>query len=359
MTGVGPCTGRPDSPQTPVDAAGGRRQNGAMIDDPVLKNDWQAVGRAADLDEGGVMAARLFGTDLVLWRAGGEVMAWKDHCAHRGTRLSLGAVKDGQLACPYHAWHYNKEGRCTFIPAMPDLTPPAGARAETYRAREAYGFIWVSLGEPDRDVPPFPEWTDGAYRKQIVGPYNFRANPFRTVENFIDIPHFPFVHPMINGDPSKPDLVEDYDVFEDEDGIGTGRVPIWQPFADHRGVPAMTHYTYRCFRPTTAYFAKETGDDNMFCMMLTVTPLAPDDCLVWLLVAINFGDQVTEQQIIDRQDKVFSQDKWIVESQRPAEIPLDLKDELHIRADKFSVAYRRWLKGMGLKWGVAESARAS
>lgn len=346
-------------PQDPVDAPALRRQNGAMIDDPVLKNDWQVVGRAADLDEGSVMAASLFGTDLVLWRSGGEVMAWKDHCAHRGTRLSLGTVKDGQLTCPYHAWHYNKEGRCTFIPAMPKLKPPEGARVEAYRAKEAYGFLWVSMGEPERDVPPFPEWTDDAYRKQIVGPYNFHANPFRTVENFIDIPHFPFVHPMINGDPSRPDLVEDYEVFEDEQGIGTGRVPIWQPFADHRGVPAMTHYSYRCFRPTTAYFAKETGDDNMFCMMLTVTPLATDDCLVWLLVAINFGDQVTEQQIVDRQDKVFSQDKWIVESQRPAEIPLDLKDELHIRADKFSVAYRRWLKGMGLKWGVAESARVN
>ena len=99
--------------------------------------------------------------------------------------------------------------------------------------------------------------------------------------------------------------------------------------------------------------AKETGDDNMFCMMLTLTPLAEDDCLVWLLVAINFGDQVTEEQIIARQDEVFSQDKWIVESQRPKGIPLDLQDELHVRVDKFSVAYRRWLKDLGLVWGVA------
>ena len=43
----------------------------------------------------------------------------------------------------------------------------------------------------------------------------------------------------------------------------------------------------------------------------------------------------------------------LVESQSPAEIPLDLSQELHIRADKFSVAYRRWLADLGVSWGVA------
>ena len=87
-------------------------------------------------------------------------------------------------------------------------------------------------------------------------------------------------------------------------------------------------------------------------MILTLTPLAPDDCLVWLHVAINFGDKLTDEEIIDRQDTVFAQDKWIVESQRPPEIPLDLSAELHIRADKFSVAYRRWISDLGINWGV-------
>ena len=33
-----------------------------------------------------------------------------------------------------------------------------------------------------------------------------------------------------------------------------------------------------------------------------------------------------------------------VESQRPAEIPVDLTAELHVRsADKMSIEYRRWL----------------
>ena len=115
----------------------------------------------------------------------------------------------------------------------------------------------------------------------------------------------------------------------------------------------MSKDLYSIFRPASDYLAKATGDSNMFCMMLAATPLTEDSCLVWLFVAINCGDEVTEEQIVDRQDQVFAQDKWIVESQRPAKIPLDLQDELHLRVDKYSVAYRRWLKDLGLTWGVA------
>lgn len=329
----------------------------APIDDPVMTAEWLVVARADALKDGEVMPATLLGTDIVLWRSGDRVMAWRDLCVHRGSRLSLGTVKNGRILCPYHAWEYDCDGACVHIPVMPDVKPPARAKAEVYKAKEAYGFIWVCMGEPrdGMDVPPFPEWSQNSFRKQIVGPYEFHASPFRTIENFTDIPHFPFVHPMMNGDPDRPDVIPDYEVIRDEagDGIRMSPVEVWQPFADHRGVPAMAEYRYAIYRPLTAYFQKATGDGNMFCMMLSATPLAEDDCLVWLLVAINFGDEVTEKQIVDRQDAVFAQDKWIVESQRPAGIPLDLQDELHIRPDKFSVAYRRWLKELGLTWGVA------
>ena len=324
-----------------------------MIDDAVLLNDWNAVARASDLAEGKVMGAQLFDEELALWRIDGKVMAWRDRCVHRGTRLSLGTVTEGgELACPYHGWRYGIDGVCSHVPAQPNVAPPARAKATVFRAKEAYGFIWVSLGEPDRDVPPFPQWNDDGFRKVIAGPYEFHGNPYRTIENFIDVPHFPFIHPMINGDPDRPDAFEDYDVTIGEDGIRTSPVSVYQPFGDHRGIPVDAKYSYHVSRPFTAYFSKDTGEGILFCMILTLTPLAPDDCLVWLHVAINFGDNLTDEEIIDRQDTVFAQDKWIVESQRPPEIPLDLSAELHIRADKFSVAYRRWISDLGINWGV-------
>ena len=74
------------------------------------------------------MEADLLGETLVLWRTGGEVVAWKDLCIHRGSKLSLGWVKDGQIVCPYHGWHYDRTGACTLMPAHPEIRPPAKAR---------------------------------------------------------------------------------------------------------------------------------------------------------------------------------------------------------------------------------------
>jgi phenylpropionate dioxygenase-like ring-hydroxylating dioxygenase large terminal subunit len=152
---------------------------------------------------------------------------------------------------------------------------------------------------------------------------------------------------------TDPEFV-DFDLITDEEGLRTSPIEVWQPFADHRAIPLMAKYSYRILRPFTAYFSKDTGEGNLFCMLLTLTPLATDHCLVWLHVAINFGNDITDDQIRARQDEVFAQDKWIVESQSPPEIPLNLDAELHIRADKFSVGYRRWLKESGVQWGVSQ-----
>ena len=322
-------------------------------DDPVMLNEWFMVARASDLADGAVMEARLLGETLVLWRAGGQVMAWKDLCIHRGSKLSFGWVKDGRIVCPYHGWHYDSRGACTLMPAHPKASPPRKARAITYRAREAYGMIWVSLGAPEHDVPPFPEWHDDAFRTCLAGPYEFRANPFRAVENFLDVSHFPFVHAHLNGDPDDPDVIEDFDVFVDENGLRTSEIMVSQPYGDHRGIPVRAGYTFNCSHPLTGYFSKNTGEGNVFCTFLTVTPIAPDDCLVWPHIAVNFGDQVTDEQIVSRTDAVFTQDKRIVETQRPHEIPLDLREELHVRSDKYCVAYRKWLKDIGVSWGVS------
>ena len=99
-----------------------------MIDDPVLLNEWYIVASASELKEETLLAARLWDEDLVLWRNGSAVMAWRDYCIHRGAKLSPGRVKDGTLECPYHGWRYDQRGKCSLIPAHPEMKPPAKAR---------------------------------------------------------------------------------------------------------------------------------------------------------------------------------------------------------------------------------------
>ena len=68
-----------------------------MIDDSVLWNDWYIVAAARDLDDETPLAVRVWDTELVVWRTGDSVMAWKDYCIHRGAKLSPGRVKDGNI----------------------------------------------------------------------------------------------------------------------------------------------------------------------------------------------------------------------------------------------------------------------
>jgi phenylpropionate dioxygenase-like ring-hydroxylating dioxygenase large terminal subunit len=224
-----------------------------MIQDPVLVNEWHVVARSSDLSIGKVIRARLLGEDIVLWRSiDGSVMAWQDLCIHRGARLSLGWVKGDRLICPYHGWEYDANGICIRIPAHPDQKPPAKARVKTYRAIEKYGYIWVSLGNPVKDVPHFAEWYDKSFRKIYCGPYRIRSSGPRAIENFLDVAHFPFVHTGILGDPSKPEI-PDYEVLRTEEGIVAKNIRVWQPNPDGTGVGKWETYTYKVLRPLTGF----------------------------------------------------------------------------------------------------------
>jgi phenylpropionate dioxygenase-like ring-hydroxylating dioxygenase large terminal subunit len=52
------------------------------------------------------------------------------------------------------------------------------------------------------------------------------------------------------------------------------------------------------------------------------------------------------------QDQIFAQDRPILESQRPELLPLDLQAELHLRSDRTAIAYRRWLRQLGVRTGT-------
>ncbi|HEX9462296.1 MAG TPA: aromatic ring-hydroxylating dioxygenase subunit alpha [Alphaproteobacteria bacterium] len=339
------------------------RQDQSTPADAALVNDWHAVAFSSDIVDGKLVGTRLLGEELVLWRHAGQVHVWKDLCIHRGSRLSKGWVVDGTVVCPYHGWRYDCDAKCVLIPAHPDMTPPPKARAFPHRVQERYGLVWASLGEPPHDVPPFPEVGTPEFRLFHAGPYHFGANAFRSVENFIDPTHFPFVHSGFNGVMAAPDPINDYEVFTGPDGLRTSAVRVFQPYGDHRALPVNADYHYRVLRPTTAYFQKfvrivdpekaHLGNENdCFAMMLAAQPLDEVSCVIRLAVAINFGPELTEADIRRRQDAVFEQDREIVETQRPERIPIDLRAELHVRSDKFGVAYRRYLRELGVRYGT-------
>ncbi|GIV82659.1 MAG: chlorophyll a oxygenase [Anaerolineae bacterium] len=322
-----------------------------MIDDAVLLNDWHPVATMESLRERQILGVRLLEEDIVLWQIDDQVLAWQDLCIHRGTRLSLGKVEDGALVCPYHGWSYDVSGRCVHIPAHPDQIPPAKARVKPYHARVQYGLIWVCLGEPSGDVPPFPEWEDPAFRKILCGPYAVRASGPRIVENFLDIAHFPFVHEGILGDKAHPEI-SDYRAEITSEGVVAQGVRVYQPDPYGTGKGDTVSYTYKALRPLTAYLLKE-ADGPRFSILLTITPHAATESTAWMWMTMNYGHDIPEEKLRSWQDTIFSQDRPILESQRPELLPLDLQAELHLRSDRLAIAYRTWLNQLGLSFGTA------
>ncbi len=318
-----------------------------MIDDPVLIEDWHPVARVEDLAGGGPIAARLLGEDIVLWRSGEQFFAWRDLCVHRGTRLSLGRVVDGvRLECPYHGWTYATDGRCVLMPAHPEQAPPAKACVVTYRAAAAHGVVWVTLGGGAEKIPTFGLLEDPTHRVLLAGPYRVKASGPRIVENFLDVGHFPFVHEGILGDRARPEI-EDYTATIEAGGVIAEGVKVFQPDPYGTGEGSVVTYTYRVHRPLTASFVKH--GEHSFGMLLSVTPHDAVDSTAWMWMAMNYEPT---SPMVEFQDRIFAQDWPILESQRPELLPLDLQAELHLRSDRTAIAYRRWLRELGVRTGA-------
>lgn len=326
--------------------------------DPVFLNDWHPIGRVSGgdasltqaLQDGKVLPFRLLGEDLVLWRSGNQIHVWQDFCPHRGARLSLGWVEGDTLVCPYHGFQYNSEGRCVRIPAHPDQTPPARACIRTYPTQERYGLIWTCLGKPTQDLPPFPIWDDPTYRGFLGGPYHYRSSPLRALENFIDVSHFPFVHGGMLGAPSHP-AINDYPVELHPDGISFGEVHLLQHDLENPQQKASFSFNYRVFRPLTAYLSRGSGERRL-SVFFTLTPVEEEECIGWMWLFMNHGQEVSEAEFHAFRDTIVGQDIPIVESQRPRRLPLDLQAEFHLPSDRASIAYRKWLKQLGVTFGT-------
>ena len=325
--------------------------------DPALLNDWHPVAAVDAVSSDKPLAIHLLDHDLVLWRSSDGVLhAWDDRCPHRGTRFSIGELADDTLSCAYHGWRFDSSGHCAHIPAQPQGPIPALAKAIVRHVCVRYGLIWVCLGEPVFDVLPFPEYDDPQLRKVLCGPYIVETSGPRIVENFLDMAHFGYVHEGILGDRQHTE-VRDYSVksIEYETGghglLATGCFA-WQAKTNslaHQG--SDVEYTYRVVRPLTAILTKVPEAQQGFreAISLHVQPLHEECSQVWIILAMTNFEQ-DDDELRAFQDRIFLQDKPILENQYPKRLPL--QGELPIRCDQMSTMYRRYLRGLGMHYGI-------
>ena len=130
------------------------------------------------------------GRQLVVWRAGSQLMAASDACPHLGASLSEGRVCAGQLVCPWHGLEFG---------------PEPGARGEPklhrYRTFDDGYLLWLQLpaavGASARagltDVPYLPQrpssGLDAVIRMQA------QCEPRDVIANRLDPWHGVHYHP--------------------------------------------------------------------------------------------------------------------------------------------------------------------
>lgn len=313
-----------------------------------LRRCWHPVAYAVDLGEA-PRAADLLGHPLVLWRdSGGAPHAFDDLCVHRGTALSLGRVRGDELVCAYHGWRYGADGACTFIPQLPEPTrTPARARATRHLCCERYGLVWIALQEPRWPLPEVAELEDASWQVVRTGPFAWRCEASRQVENFTDFGHFAFVHPGLLGDPERP-VVAPHEVRVDghvlryeyarPDSKNTDDFPV---YAEGGREAEQRSTRYALHLPYTIVEHIGWGTSERMVYFFASQPVAPDRCIGYCLVARNYNLDQPERVMQEFERVIFAQDQRVVESQRPEAVPFDLAAELHLRFDAVAVAYRR------------------
>ena len=322
-----------------------------------LRGFWHPVAYASAVTDAPVRVT-LLDEQLALVRLGGQIRCFRDLCCHRGTAISLGWVEDAQIRCAYHGWTYGADGICTQIPARFGSTIPRRARLKPHRVAEANGLIWVCLeDEPRMPIPEFSQHADPTYRSVLVPHYDWACSAARRIENYVDFSHFAWVHPGVLGDRDHPE-VPDHDVVREATWLKFGEGDRYEPHAsadegrsqERDGLPfasgtVLADKVYRLFIPFTVLLDQRLPGDKHYLLFFSASPVGRKVTRCFTLMTRNYDlEPERDEKFVEFNAVVVGQDRPIVESQRPEELPADLSDELHIRGvDRVSLEYRRWL----------------
>jgi len=171
---------------------------------------WLFAGLVADLEDAGDYFIYELGRESIIVMRGDkqEISAFYNVCQHRGNRIftnESGSV--AQIACPYHGWRYDLDGRLAEVPDRERFSQgvDAGQRSlKPVRLETWAGLIWINM---DPDAAPLSSFL-GVMMEQLT-PYHFEnmllakhqtvaldANWKTAKDNFLEQYHVDFIHPQ-------------------------------------------------------------------------------------------------------------------------------------------------------------------
>ncbi|MFO0692128.1 MAG: Rieske 2Fe-2S domain-containing protein [Polyangiales bacterium] len=167
---------------------------------PRYPRGWFQIAYSDEVTPGQVAPVRYFGQDLVLFRTeAGEVKLLDAHCPHLGAHLGHGGKVVGDVVrCPFHAWEFNGEGKCTAVPYAKRI--PNKSDIRTWHVQDVNGLImaWHDIDgrAPDFEIPRIPEFYSGEWTPYRRERWQLRTHNAEMAENVVDTAHFKYVHGM-------------------------------------------------------------------------------------------------------------------------------------------------------------------
>ncbi|MEO0410132.1 MAG: aromatic ring-hydroxylating dioxygenase subunit alpha [Cyanobacteria bacterium P01_A01_bin.135] len=313
---------------------------------PVFRRFWYPVVPRQQLADG-PQAFTLLGEPLVLWLGGqGQPAALRDRCCHRTAKLSLGKVDAGRICCPYHGWEFDGAGACQRVPQLNGAAIPSSYRVEAFRCQERYGYIWVCLDEPLRDIPHIEEADTPGYRliPEFYEPWQCAG--LRVMENELDLAHPTFVHTTTFGSEDHP-TPEALEITETDWGIHVfGKLGVVNPEQQQQNLNMEEGQTTRTLAmdwimPFTIKLKITYPNGLEHIVVNTMTPIADDwSQMVQFCVRNDSEADTPAQDVVAFDRAVTLEDKRILES-TDYDVPLTLSQEQHMMTDRPGIMIRK------------------
>jgi phenylpropionate dioxygenase-like ring-hydroxylating dioxygenase large terminal subunit len=245
------------------------------------------------------------------------------------------------VECAYHGWRFGADGKATHIPALGEgAAIPSRACVDTARVALRFGMVWLSL--VDEPIAPLPD--DAGFRDEVND--TFVAGPFTTAvsagilaDNFLDSAHFPFLHrgTFGAGDDGRPTLEvhrAGWQVVQRDHQMVDGA---------HLDTAEPSNAIYRVDAPFAVELRLDRKGGSDFIWSF-VCPADETTSVWWMVHAYPLdGDAERIAAAQELQTRVGVEDLWMLEQMEDPALHLDVRAEVHTKADLGCLEYRRML----------------
>ncbi len=329
---------------------------------------WYPVFYIADLDKAKPTRFTLLDQDVVIWWEP-KSQTWRvlaDQCPHRLAPLSEGRINEsGLLECPYHGWAFSGSGACEHIPQQAsegEAHLSSRACVDSLPTKVCQDLLFVYPGDPEnaaRVSIPVIEALE-AEPDGWVMLNTFRDLPYDALtllENVLDASHIPYTHHKTvskreNAAPMQMDVV----AFDKQGFQG-----IW-PKGPRKGQLGTQHTTF--VAPSLMYHDLTSKQFGRTLTVVYATPIRKGECRVFARFPFKFASKLpgffikltprwyshigNNRVLEDDQIFLHLQERLLEKgsdslSERPSQRPYAQTCYLPTQADRYVVAFRRWV----------------